>query len=86
MRAPFAGVITVRNVDNGALIGAGSGTNNQPFFRMAQTDSLRIFVNVPQTYVAIDRARACRPRWRCANSRKNIFSRRSPILRALSIR
>ena len=52
VRAPFAGVITVRNVDNGALIGAGSGTNTQPLFRMAQTDSLRIFVNVPQAYVA----------------------------------
>jgi RND family efflux transporter MFP subunit len=52
IRAPFAGVITVRNVDNGALIGAGSGTNTQPLFRMAQTDSLRIFVNVPQAYVA----------------------------------
>jgi RND family efflux transporter MFP subunit len=52
IRAPFAGVITVRNVDNGALIGAGSSTNTQPLFRMAQTDSLRIFVNVPQAYVA----------------------------------
>jgi RND family efflux transporter MFP subunit len=52
IRAPFSGVITVRNVDNGALIGAGSGSNTQPLFRMAQTDSLRIFVNVPQTYVA----------------------------------
>src|SRR5207244_13331562 len=30
IRAPFAGVITVRNVDNGALIGAGSSTNTQP--------------------------------------------------------
>ena len=53
VRAPFAGVITVRNVDSGALITAGSGSNNQPLFRMAQTDSLRIFVNVPQTFVAM---------------------------------
>lgn len=52
IRAPFAGVITVRNVDNGALIGAGSSTNTQPLFRLAETDSLRIFVNVPQAYVA----------------------------------
>lgn len=49
VRAPFAGVITVRNVDAGALISAGSGANTQPLFRLAQTDSLRIFVNVPQT-------------------------------------
>lgn len=52
VRAPFAGVITVRNVDNGALISAGSSSNTQPLFRMAQTDSLRIFVNVPQTFMA----------------------------------
>jgi RND family efflux transporter MFP subunit len=51
VRAPFSGVITVRNVDNGALISAGSGANNLPLLRMAQTDSLRIFVNVPQTFV-----------------------------------
>jgi len=51
VRAPFSGVITVRNVDNGALISAGSSANNQPLFRMAQTDSLRIFVNVPQTFM-----------------------------------
>ena len=53
VRAPFSGVITVRNVDNGALIGAGSSSNNLPLFRMAQTDSLRIFVNVPQTFMAV---------------------------------
>jgi RND family efflux transporter MFP subunit len=52
VRAPFSGVITVRNVDNGALISAGSSSNTQPLFRMAQTDSLRIFVNVPQTFMA----------------------------------
>jgi len=51
VRAPFSGVITVRNVDNGALISAGSSANNQPLFRMAQTDSLRIFVNVPQSFM-----------------------------------
>lgn len=52
VRAPFAGVITVRNVDAGALISAGSSANNLPLLRMAQTDSLRIFVNVPQTSMA----------------------------------
>jgi RND family efflux transporter MFP subunit len=53
VRAPFSGVITVRNVDTGALIGAGSSSNTQPLFRMAQTDSLRIFVNVPQTFMTV---------------------------------
>ena len=51
VRAPFSGVITVRNVDTGALISAGSNANNLPLLRMAQTDSLRIFVNVPQTFM-----------------------------------
>jgi RND family efflux transporter MFP subunit len=51
IRAPFPGIITVRNVDNGALISSGSATTNTPLFRMAQIDSLRIFVSVPQTFV-----------------------------------
>jgi RND family efflux transporter MFP subunit len=51
VRAPFAGVITVRFVDAGALIGAGSSTTTTPMFRLAQTDDLRVFVNVPQTFM-----------------------------------
>ena len=42
--APFDGVITQRNVDTGALVNAGSTL----LYRIAQTDRLRIFVNVPQ--------------------------------------
>jgi RND family efflux transporter MFP subunit len=42
--APFAGVITLRNIDTGTLISEG----NTLLFRMAQTDRLRTFVNVPQ--------------------------------------
>ena len=52
LRAPFAGIITARNVDQGSLISAGSATNAMPAFRVAQIDSLRVFVNVPQTFVA----------------------------------
>lgn len=48
--APFDGVITVRNVDPGALISAGSTTGTSELFRLAQVDILRIFVYVPQTY------------------------------------
>lgn len=75
--APFAGVVTARNVDTGALISAGqpatstsasmtaTGTTNgtgagaaasgqasgaQVLFRVARTNPLRIFVNVPQTF------------------------------------
>jgi RND family efflux transporter MFP subunit len=46
VKAPFAGVITIRNVDIGALVGAGSTL----LYRIAQTGSLRTFVNVPQDY------------------------------------
>jgi RND family efflux transporter MFP subunit len=42
--APFAGVITQRNVDVGTLITEGSTL----LFRIAQTDRLRTYVNVPQ--------------------------------------
>ena len=48
--APFAGVITARNVDPGSLISAGSTTGTRELFRLAQVDVLRIFVYVPQSY------------------------------------
>ena len=44
VRAPFAGVITLRNIDTGTLINSGSTM----LFRVAQYDTLRIFLNVPQ--------------------------------------
>jgi RND family efflux transporter MFP subunit len=44
VRAPFAGVITLRNVDTGALVADGTTL----LFRIAQTDRLRTYVNVPQ--------------------------------------
>jgi RND family efflux transporter MFP subunit len=45
VKAPFAGVITLRNVDVGALVTAG----NTLLYRIAQTNTLRTYVNVPQT-------------------------------------
>jgi RND family efflux transporter MFP subunit len=45
--APYAGVITARNVDIGALIANG---NSQQLFKLAQTDTLRVYVNVPEPY------------------------------------
>src|SRR5258708_5512994 len=44
VRAPFDGVITQRNVDNGALVTA-TGTL---LFRVAKNDILRTFIDVPQ--------------------------------------
>ena len=45
VKAPFAGVITLRNVDVGALVNGGSTL----LYRVAQTGTLRTYVNVPQT-------------------------------------
>lgn len=43
--APFAGTITARNIDRGSLVTAGTGT---PLFRLAATDTVRVFVQLPQ--------------------------------------
>jgi RND family efflux transporter MFP subunit len=46
--APFEGVITGRNTDVGALINAGAGSPATELFHMASTQTLRIFVAVPE--------------------------------------
>jgi len=48
VKAPFDGVITLRNVDVGALVNAG----NTLLFRVAQTATLRVYVNVPEANTA----------------------------------
>lgn len=48
--APFAGVITRRNVDIGTLINAGNGGTTQQLFYLAQTSPLRVYVRVPEIY------------------------------------
>jgi len=60
--APFNGTVIQRNVDVGALITAGSPTNNTAvaptsvtggangLFEVAKIDTLRVFVNVPQAF------------------------------------
>jgi RND family efflux transporter MFP subunit len=47
--APFAGVITRRNVDTGDLIDA----SGRALFVLTQMDPLRIYVNVPQSYAQL---------------------------------
>ena len=47
MVAPFAGTVTIRAVDVGDLIVAGSG--GRQLFHLAQADKLRVYVRVPQT-------------------------------------
>jgi RND family efflux transporter MFP subunit len=48
--APFNGVLTQRNVDIGTLINAGNGGTSQQLFYLAQTDPIRVYVNVPEAY------------------------------------
>jgi len=45
--APFAGVVTARNVDVGSLVSAGGGA--RPLFTIAQADTVRILTSVPQS-------------------------------------
>ena len=47
---PFDGIVTARNTDVGALINAG-GTSSPPMFIVSDIKKLRVYVNVPQTYV-----------------------------------
>jgi RND family efflux transporter MFP subunit len=51
--APFSGVITRRNVDVGDLIDAGGGSGGRALFQLSQTDPLRVYVNVPQSYAQL---------------------------------
>jgi RND family efflux transporter MFP subunit len=55
--APFAGVITRRNVDPGTLISATTGAapqggtgSGRELFDLARVDPLRVFTSVPQAY------------------------------------
>ncbi|QHN02570.1 efflux RND transporter periplasmic adaptor subunit [Granulicella sp. WH15] len=47
--APFDGVITERNVERGDLVGAGGASASKPLFSIAQSGTLRIQVDVPQS-------------------------------------
>jgi len=47
---PFDGVVTARDTDVGALINAGGGTG-PAMFVISDISKLRVYVNVPQSYV-----------------------------------
>ena len=47
--APFDGIVTARNTDIGALINAGQ-TSGAELFHVADTQRLRVFVQVPEAY------------------------------------
>jgi RND family efflux transporter MFP subunit len=47
--APFDGVITARNIELGDLVNAGSGNGSMSLFSVAQSNVLRVQVEVPQS-------------------------------------
>ena len=47
--APFDGVVTKRNTEIGALVGAGNG--GQQLFHLVQMDPIRVFITVPELSV-----------------------------------
>ncbi|NVN13803.1 efflux RND transporter periplasmic adaptor subunit, partial [Nguyenibacter vanlangensis] len=47
--APYDGIVTARETDNGSLIDAGSGGGPE-LFRVADISWLRVYVQVPQAY------------------------------------
>jgi len=53
IRAPFTGTITYRNIEVGNLVSAPTGSNSTTtgtteLYRIAQTDPLRVYVDVPE--------------------------------------
>jgi RND family efflux transporter MFP subunit len=46
--APFDGVITARRIDIGDLVTAGSTSSTTSLYTLAQSDQIRVFVDVPQ--------------------------------------
>ena len=51
--APFGGVITARNIEQGSLVGAGSGAGVREMFRIAALSPLKVQVSVPQSEVQL---------------------------------
>lgn len=49
VEAPFAGVVTARNVDNGDLVKADDNAGGTPLFTLQRDDVVRVQVNVPQS-------------------------------------
>src|SRR5262249_32496171 len=49
--APFDGVATARYIEVGTLITPSGGTATQPgLYKISRLDTIRVFVNVPQSY------------------------------------
>ena len=47
-KAPFAGIVTERRVDHGALVREGTSSNAMPLFRVQRVDKLRLRIEIPE--------------------------------------
>lgn len=48
LHAPFAGVVTERNVNRGDFVQPASAMTGKPLLTIARTDTVRVFVDVPE--------------------------------------
>ena len=100
VKAPFAGVVTARNVDIGSLITAQGATSAivaggdvagaqgaGSMFRIAETDTVRIFLPGPEKCYAPPRWMSdCRRTSRCRSFRDGPLPDISPVRRTRSMR
>jgi membrane fusion protein, multidrug efflux system len=52
IRAPFSGVITVRNVNPGAYVGPSGKGSELPLFNLQEQKKLRLVLSVPEAYTS----------------------------------
>jgi RND family efflux transporter MFP subunit len=57
IRAPFGGVISIRNVNPGAIVGPSGKGSELPIFTLQQQDHLRLVVSVPEALTSYLRDR-----------------------------
>jgi RND family efflux transporter MFP subunit len=50
VRAPFDGIVTVRNVNPGTYVGPSGGGGNQPMFVIEDHKHLRLVISVPENF------------------------------------
>lgn len=48
IRAPYTGIVTARNIDQGVLVLPAKGGNEPPLFNVIQADTIRLFLEVPE--------------------------------------
>lgn len=49
--APFTGMVTARNIEIGSLVSAGSSSATPWLYKIAQSETMRVFVSVPQSHM-----------------------------------